>query len=227
MTPILILRPEPGASATAERARALGLTPIVAPLFKMAPIDWSAPDSNAFDAVLMTSANAARLGGGGLRTLLDLPVHAVGAATAESAKSAGFRVASIGDQGLDALLERLDPRLHLLHLAGQNRREPTQSPHRVTVLPVYASSAIPDSEWHPGKLQNTVALVHSPRAADLFGKRVDERGVHRSAISIAAISEAAAEAAGGGWKRIEAVSGPTDDALLALAARLCDSTGGE
>jgi len=44
----------------------------------------------------------------------------------------------------------------------------------------------------------------------------------RGATSIAAISEAAAEAVGEGWARIEVADQPSDDALLALAARLCD-----
>jgi uroporphyrinogen-III synthase len=44
----------------------------------------------------------------------------------------------------------------------------------------------------------------------------------RGDILIAAISPAAAEAAGVGWGVVEAAGEPSDDALLALAARLCN-----
>ena len=44
----------------------------------------------------------------------------------------------------------------------------------------------------------------------------------RGNIRIAAISPAAAEAAGTGWERVECVDAPNDEALLALGARLCN-----
>jgi uroporphyrinogen-III synthase len=47
----------------------------------------------------------------------------------------------------------------------------------------------------------------------------------RSGIAIAAISTAAAKACGEGCMSVEAAVEPTDSALLALAARLCDSRG--
>jgi uroporphyrinogen-III synthase len=37
-----------------------------------------------------------------------------------------------------------------------------------------------------------------------------------------AISDAAAEAAGRGWEAVEVADQPNDEALLALAARLCN-----
>ena len=45
----------------------------------------------------------------------------------------------------------------------------------------------------------------------------------RGAISIAAISAAAAVAAGEGWAAVAIADKPTDEALLALAARLCNN----
>jgi uroporphyrinogen-III synthase len=50
MRRLVILRPEPGASATADRARAMGLEPVVMPLFKVEPVDWETPDAGSFDA---------------------------------------------------------------------------------------------------------------------------------------------------------------------------------
>jgi uroporphyrinogen-III synthase len=44
----------------------------------------------------------------------------------------------------------------------------------------------------------------------------------RSPVVIAAISKAAAEAVGDGWKSVAIADQPSDEALLALAARLCN-----
>ncbi len=43
MRKLLLLRPEPGLSASAERARALGLEVIACPLFRVEPVEWQAP----------------------------------------------------------------------------------------------------------------------------------------------------------------------------------------
>ena len=85
---LLIVRPQPGADESAKRARALGLEPIVAPLFETRALDWIQPDPGDFDAILLTSANAARLGGDGLKPFLALPCYAVGERTAAAARAA-------------------------------------------------------------------------------------------------------------------------------------------
>ena len=90
------------------------------PLFQIEPITWRAPDAGQFDALLLTSANAVRVGGPGLAALRDLPVHAVGEATAAAAREAGFDVATVGYAGVERLVGALDPKLRLLHLAGEH-----------------------------------------------------------------------------------------------------------
>jgi uroporphyrinogen-III synthase len=69
-----------------------------------------------------------------------------------------------------------------------------------------------------GAIRGAVALVHSPRA----GRRLAELVGDRASTAIAAISAAAANAVGSGWETVEAAQQPNDDALLALAARLCN-----
>jgi uroporphyrinogen-III synthase len=44
---------------------------------------------------------------------------------------------------------------------------------------------------------------------------------NRSRTAIAAISDAAAQAAGTGWERVAAAARPHDAELLSLAARMC------
>jgi uroporphyrinogen-III synthase len=68
--------------------------------------------------------------------------------------------------------------------------------------------------------------VHSPRAGRRFAQVADELGLNRSRILIAAISKAAAEAAGRGWREVVVASNPDDRSLLALAKELCDKPQG-
>jgi uroporphyrinogen-III synthase len=216
MRRLLVLRPEPGASATVERARKLGLDARSIPLFEIEPIEWEVPEVGNFDGLLLTSANALRLGGDKLRELRGLPVYAVGDATADAAREAGFDVASAGDSGIERLLGSIDADLRLLHLCGEERREAATARQAITDVVLYRSKVIecPDLSAATG----SVALVHSPRAGERFAELVRDR----ASTAIAGFSTAAAEAVGDGWEAVEAASAPNDDALLALAARLCN-----
>ncbi|HET7281441.1 MAG TPA: uroporphyrinogen III synthase HEM4, partial [Sphingomicrobium sp.] len=55
------------------------------------------------------------------------------------------------------------------------------------------------------------------------GRRFAELVKDRSQVAIAAISRAAAEELAGGWKSLDIADQPTDEALLALASRLCNN----
>jgi len=212
MRPLVILRPEPGASRSAAKAEALGLEVRLAPLFTVVQVDWAAPDPARFDAIVLTSANAIRHGGEELDKLKALPVHAVGAATAALARAAGFRILSVGEGGNRGM--HLPKGQKLLHLAGRTHH----SVEAALTIPVYEARTIDRPDGLAGLVRSVVA-VHSPRA----GRRLAELVGDRSTIAIAAISDAAAAACGGGWERIEAAAQPDDAALLALAARLCES----
>jgi uroporphyrinogen-III synthase len=216
MTRVLVLRPEPGASATVERARLRGLDALAMPLFAIEPVVWDTPDTARFDGLLLTSANALRFGGEQLQRLRALKAYAVGEATAEAAREAGFDIGAVGGGGVDRLLASIDPGLKLLHLCGADRREPEGAKQAITALIVYRAKPIekPDLSVAPGN----IALIHSPRAGRRFAELVTER----ADIAIAAISSAGADAVGSGWKAIAAADRPSDDALLALAARLCN-----
>jgi uroporphyrinogen-III synthase len=217
MMRVLVLRPEPGASATVERARKRGLDAIALPLFEIEPVEWQAPDASRFDALLLTSANAVRFGGEQLEVLRGLPVHAVGEATAEAARQAGFDVSSAGDSGVERLLGSIDPSLRLLHLAGADRKGPQQPRQEIMSVTVYRSK--PRNDLDLTAARDSVAMVHSPRAAGRFAELI---GANRSFVTIAAISRDAADAAGSGWAAIAAADAPTDEALLALTERLCN-----
>lgn len=216
MRKLLLLRPEPGLSASAERARALGLEVIACPLFRVEPVAWEAPDPTEFDALLLTSANAVRLGGPELAKLRGLPVNAVGEATAAAAREAGFHVETIGSGNAVDLLAGLPRSLKLLHIAGEDHRNIGDRPIERRIA--YRSQAIEDPCLP--SLEGLVAAVHSPRA----GKRLAELVPVRGETAIAAISTAASEACGSGWERLGVAEEPNEKSLLALAARLCHTS---
>lgn len=221
MRRVLVLRPEPGASATVARARDIGLEATAVPLFTVQPIEWEPPDPAKFDGILLTSANAVRHGGEALRTLRGLPAYAIGDATAEAAREAGFDIAAAGNAGIDRLLGSIDPDLRLLHLCGEQRRGAANPKQPITAVAIYR--AIEVDKPRLAEIEGVVALIHSPRA----GRRFAEVAPARQSIAIAAISSAAAKGAGDGWEVVEAAAEPTDDALLALAARLCEKPAPE
>src|SRR3546814_14720617 len=66
------------------------------PLFAARPVGWRAPAAQDFDALLLTSAFAARLAGPEIARPVTLPVHAVGDAAARAAEAAGLTVAMSG-----------------------------------------------------------------------------------------------------------------------------------
>src|SRR3546814_18676169 len=85
---------------------------------------WAAPDPGGFDALVLTSANAVRLGGTGLDRFKALPVHAVGGATAAAAAQAGFSVVAVGDSdGVSLIADAARSGVsRALHLGGRERK---------------------------------------------------------------------------------------------------------
>ena len=90
---VLVTRPEPGASATAQRLCERGFFPIVMPLTEIVALAVDAgamPD--VWSAVAVTSGSAIRLAPADLLAkLVGSEVFCVGEATAKAARKAGFR----------------------------------------------------------------------------------------------------------------------------------------
>lgn len=218
--PIAVLRPEPGNAVTAKRIEAAGLAVIRLPLFATRALAWEVPDASSFDALLLTSANAARFGGAGLRRLATLPLYTVGEATADAARGAGLTPVFCGERDGRALLAaaRLQGMRRALLLAGRERALDAGG-IIARAIAVYASDPLPVDRAAPDALSGAVALVHSARAAERLAELV---GAGRAHIRIAVISQAAAAAAGPGWAGIATATVPTDAALIAAAAMLAD-----
>ena len=141
MRPVLILRPQPGAGRTAQRARAMGLEPLVCPLFEIVPVVWNPPEPAQFDAVMLTSANAAPMGGPALRRYNHLPCWCVGEATAKAARNAGFIDVHIQGPDGSALVTAITDagHRHILHLAGRHVRALPDTSSQIDHIIVYES----------------------------------------------------------------------------------------
>jgi uroporphyrinogen-III synthase len=172
--PLIIVRPEPGASATADRAETLGLQPIKRPVFEITPLDWSPLNPADFDALLVTSANAMRHGGAGLAALHGLPVLAVGDATARAAQETCFANITAGNGDGPALVRlAVDAGYRrLLHLCGHNHRTLDTENADITSIHVYAATPI---EPPPQLPASGVILAHSPRAVALVSDLITDR----------------------------------------------------
>ncbi|XWN31687.1 MAG: uroporphyrinogen-III synthase [Devosia sp.] len=167
---LAVTRPEPQASETASKLRALGHDTILSPLLQ---VEALAPPGtpDGLSGVLLTSRTAARL-------LADWPdFHAtpclcVGAATAEEARAAGF--ASVRDAGgdVDALLAMAvrTGKGPFVHLAGEAHTgdlverlaEAGVRAQRRIVYRMVAAECLPEA----GRLD--AVLLYSPRTAEVF-----------------------------------------------------------
>ncbi len=110
----LIVRSEPGAGGFVRRLAAEGIPAIACPVTTIHALDCALTVPGTAQGVAFTSVNAVRhYADRGVRT--DLPAYAVGAATANAARAAGFAIVHSADsdvRGLALLIaERCRPSL--------------------------------------------------------------------------------------------------------------------
>ena len=218
--PLIVTRPEPGNAATVEQAKKLGLDARAMPLFAAHALEWSAPAAENFDALLLTSAFAAKLAGPDLARLSSLPVYAVGAATARAAEAAGLTVAMTGSADAGRLLDDMasqDIRT-ILWLCGRDRSEFDARGAVITAVPCYAVEPVPPpAGWSTLIAAPAIILAHSARAAQRISDLV---GGARGDLALVAISASVAAAAGDGWRDLAIAGQPNDAAMLAEARNL-------
>ncbi len=172
---IWITRAQPGADATADRVRALGHEAVVAPLLTVRPLSDVTVDLYGVSALAFTSAN-------GVRAFADatgergLKVFAVGAATAQAARAAGFKSVLSADGDVEALAEGIAARRTELKGAvlHPGAAEPAGdlcgalAGHGIDArgLILYETVPIaPDEEMAASLARCDAVLLHSPRAA--------------------------------------------------------------
>jgi uroporphyrinogen-III synthase len=225
MIPLIVIRPQPGADATAAAAAALGLTAHVFPLFAIEAVSWEPLDPSEFDALLIGSANAVRHAGPALAKFRDKPVYAVGQATAAAAREAGLTIAALGSGGLEPVLAAVTGHARILRLAGRERVALRPPPGVVmTERVVYASNPLA----LPGELAKrlrspAVVLLHSAAAAEHFARECERLALDRANLALVTIGARVTAACGTGWAALATAATPDDAALLAQARQLCQN----
>ena len=233
---VLVTRPQPGAEATATRLAAMGFDPVVLPLTRIVPLAPSlAAGVPGCDAVVVTSANALRHAPADLVAAhRSLPLFAVGEATADAARRAGFsdvRFAAGTARDLTALLaDTLPQGTSVLYLAGEVRTAgfeqalvqaglalqvvETYDAEEVSYLTDLVKSAL-------GTAPLWGATVFSERAGILLAElaaRPDLRERFESVRFFCISAKAAAPLNGRGQGRVHVSSEPGHDGVLALVS---------
>lgn len=226
--PLIVIRPQPGADATAAAAAALGLAPRVFPLFAIEPVSWEPPAPGEVDALLIGSANAVRHAGPALARFRGKPAYAVGQATAEAARAAGLTIAALGSGGLESVLAKITGHHRVLRLAGRERVT-LHSPPGVLLTEriVYASNPLEVPSELAERLRSpAVVLLHSAAAAEHFARECDRLSLDRAKLALVTIGPRVTAACGTGWAKIATATAPDDSALLAQARQLCQNRDG-
>ena len=227
---VLITRPEPGASETAERVAALGLLPVVAPLLEINTLSVAWPPSGEVQAILVTSGNAIPALPASHR---HLPLLAVGQATAERARQAGFKEVQSADGDASALADLAERvcRPHggpLLLATGRRQGHALATELRrrgfaVVRRVVYAAEPVPllpdpaRSALTAGVLR--AALFFSAETAQAGVRLIEAAGLSDAvrAVDAVAIGQPAAVALEAlPWRRVRVAARPDQDAMLAL-----------
>jgi uroporphyrinogen-III synthase len=188
---IWITRTQPQAYATAERLAEMGLAPVVSPVLiaRTVPADIDLADvaALAFTSAAGVRAFAEASPGRGL------PVLAVGGATAEAARAAGFAHVLVSKGDVEALADLIAAARPSLVLAPTAREPAADLPALLAARGVRARSVVvyetvPTETPAPADIE--AVLVHSPRAARIVADLITAE--QATALTAFAISEAAA-----------------------------------
>jgi uroporphyrinogen-III synthase len=243
----IVTRPRDDAAALVSALAARGVAALLAPMLTIRP----APDAARLlaerlagaQAVLFTSANGVRAFAAA-STRRELPVLAVGDASAAAARIAGFRsVASAGGDLAD-LVELVSAHLSpqggaLLHAAGATLAGDLAGAlaargftvHRATLYEAIPAAALPpEAEAAMRRGEAAAALFFSPRTATTFVRLAAAAGVGDAcrAIMAVALSPAVASALGElSWRALRVASRPGQDDLLAALDALAAERAAE
>jgi uroporphyrinogen-III synthase len=224
---VWITRAEPAASVTAERVTALGHHAILDPLLVVQPLEAQI-DLNGVAALAFTSANGVRAFAA-LTKDRTARVFAVGAATAQAAKTAGFRQILSAEGDVAALAARIAARKRelkgvVLHpgaaepagdLVGALAAEGVEA----RLLALYDTAPVKPSEATLEALDGLDSvLLHSARAAKtlaLLLRRHPAPGLRALCLS-PAVAKPLARAK---LREVVKASMPIETALLNLIGR--------
>ena len=231
---VWITRAEPGAGATAARVSALGCRPIIAPVLAFHAIEDSTLDIKPGEALAFTSINGVASAAPRIAAR-DMTVFAVGDATAEAARAAGFAhvLSASGDvTALAALIVRHQPPGGVLHPAATVTAGDLVGRLQAAGLAA-RTVAVYRTNQAKGLYQGVAAalddqtlavvLLHSPRAACAVADLLTARAYPLQGITALGLSQACiAPLTGLGFGRLVSAATPREDALMALLAETGD-----
>ncbi len=226
MTPIRrvwVTRAEPGAARTADRLTALGFEPVVVPLLTLAPLPGAlnaAPEPDAVAVLALTSPNGVEAFAPLIPRFRDHPVFAVGDATAEAARAAGFADVRSASGDIHALARLIAAEAPPGPLLAPGAREPAGDlpallPDRpVQRLPVYAAF-----ETHapaPGAFD--AVMLHSPRAARALATDLP-RAASSGRLAVCISDAAAAPLRPFDFTQIRVAAAPDEPSMLSALGK--------
>ncbi len=223
---VLVTRPEPGASETARRLLELHHNPIIAPLLRIRSLALA--PCGTIGAVLVTSGNAVPCLPPSLH---GTPLLAVGNATADRARAAGFAqvISADGDAAALAALTRQTcrPGTALLFATARGQGAPLAAAlrahgfvvHRRAVYAACPATRMPQAATQAlrdGSL--AAAMFLSAETARAFVRLLPPRLTPALAgIDALAIGQPAADALCFlPWRQVRVSAKPTQDSLLAM-----------
>lgn len=228
---LLVTRPAEDTEPLAGLLHAQGIETMAEPLIAIHYLDGPPPDLKGVQAILATSANGVRAFTR-RSDVRDLPLFAVGDATAEAARAAGFRRVESAGGDVATLAALVGRRLdagggELLHVAGSHvagdlagrlaqagfatRRLVLYEARAAERLGAEAAAAVRD-----GALDGV--LFFSPRTAEAFAQHARAAGLAGACRRLQAfcLSAAVAEkAAALEWTGISVAECPEQESLIA------------
>jgi uroporphyrinogen-III synthase len=231
---LLVTRPGMEAQRTADILRARGHVVTVSPVLKVETVAEAAFGAGPYAAVVMTSANAARVIAGHARRaeLVGLPAFTVGRHTAAAVRAAGFADVTSADGGAPELARLIAARLGgrgatLLYFAAQERSSDLAAalqPHGLTVetVVVYRTVASPNlaRELRAALNDGVDGVLHySRRSAQTFLVGAGTAGLLDAAVGLTHYclsSEVAAPLRAAGAGAVKVAPRPDEAALIGL-----------
>ncbi len=227
---VLITRPRLDAEPLAEILRGHGIEAVIEPMLDIRVVDGPAFDLDGVQALAMTSANGVRAFAARHRRR-DLPVYAVGGATAREAVRAGFTSVVTADGDVDSLAPliaaELDPgRGAVFHAAGSARAGDLGGllghagfayRRGVCYEAVTAETLSPAVATALREQRIDAVVLYSPRTAKTFRACAEAAGCAAACRHLAAycLSPAVARAAKGlAWRAVVIAARPEQGVLI-------------
>lgn len=230
MPVVLITRPEPGATETADRLTATGFQPLVASVMSIQPLDRPHKIPFCAQAILITSRNALIACPADRRSL---PLFAVGDATAALARQVGFTDVLTSSGNAMALAELVlktvspaNGSLYLptgyrqgLELANRLRLDGYRVFRHVGYKATPVAGLPTNAECHLRRSDVKAAMFFSTDTARHFVRLIRAAGLEASLNTVDAVSiseRATMPLRQLAWRRISVAAKPDQNSMLAL-----------